>query len=338
MMKIACLDESAPPMSRTESIAESAEPPLAAAKEMRPALSPSLKAAWVYGACLVGVFSPVLVRLAFYAAGTDLHSHVLLIPFVSVYLLFIKREQLPREYNSSPGGAAAAIAMGALAIGAATSFGRSLSTNDYLALMAFSFVSFLWAGSLAFLGRQWLRAAVFPMAFLLFMVPLPDGVVGLLEKASMMASAETASVFFNLTATPNIRDGLVFQLPSIVIQVAQECSGIRSSWVLFITSVLASHLFLQSTWRRIALVAFIIPLGILRNGFRILVIGLLCIEIGPQMIDSAFHHKGGPLFFVLSLIPLFLMLWVLRSGEGNRGPGAGIRGRLGGRAVSGRNG
>ena len=45
------------------------------------------------------------------------------------------------------------------------------------------------------------------------------------------------------------------------------------------------------------------------------VIGLLCVEVGPQMIHSVIHHRGGPLFFALSLIPLFLLLWWLRRGE-----------------------
>jgi exosortase/archaeosortase family protein len=59
----------------------------------------------------------------------------------------------------------------------------------------------------------------------------------------------------------------------------------------------------------------VIPLAILRNGFRILVIGLLCVNVGPQMIHSVIHRSGGPIFFVLSLIPLLLLLWWLRKGE-----------------------
>ena len=135
------------------------------------------------------------------------------------------------------------------------------------------------------------------------------------ESASKVASAEAANIFFSITDTPTLRDGNVFLLPGITIEVAQECSGIRSSLVLFITSLLAAHLFLKGSWRRIALVAFVIPLGILRNGFRILVIGLLCVHYGPEMIHSIIHKKGGPLFFMLSLIPLFLFLWWLRWGE-----------------------
>jgi exosortase len=160
-----------------------------------------------------------------------------------------------------------------------------------------------------------MSAAAFPVAFLIFMVPLPDAAVDWLERASVIASAEATAVYFRLTGTPVLRDGTVFALPGIVLQVAQECSGIRSSWVLFITSLVASHVFLKTRWRKFVLVAFVIPLGILRNGFRILVIGLLCVHVGPGMIDSPIHHRGGPLFFVLSLFPLFLLLWWLRRQE-----------------------
>ena len=74
-------------------------------------------------------------------------------------------------------------------------------------------------------------------------------------------------------------------------------------------------MFLQSPWRRGVLVAVIIPLGILRNAFRILVIELLCLHVNPEAIDWPVHHKGGPYFFALSLIPLFALLWWLRRGE-----------------------
>jgi exosortase len=147
------------------------------------------------------------------------------------------------------------------------------------------------------------------------MVPMPDAMANALETASKYASAEVANLLFHLSGTPFVRAGLLFQLPTITIEVAQACSGIRSSWVLFITSILAANLFLRGPWRRFALVAFVIPLAILRNGFRIVVIGVLCVHMGPQMIHSPIHSRGGPLFFVLSLIPFFLVLWFLRKGD-----------------------
>jgi exosortase C (VPDSG-CTERM-specific) len=279
----------------------------------------------IFGIVLVAAFSKPLFSLAVYAAGEALHSHILLIPFVSAYLIYIRRDALPRDYTFSVGWAMIPLITGAISLAAAWTpgvFGQPLSQNDYLTLMALSFVCFFAAGGFCFLGRKWMAAAAFPFAFLIFMVPMPDRVADFLETASKLASADAASMFFNISGTPVLRDGAFFHLPNITIEVAQECSGIRSSLVLFITSLLAANLFLKTPWRRIVLVAAVIPLGILRNGLRIVFIGLLCVHFGPDMINSIFHKRGGPPFFVLSLIPLFLLLWWLRRGGLEvRGPG-----------------
>jgi exosortase C (VPDSG-CTERM-specific) len=265
---------------------------------------------------LTVAFSQSLAALARHAAETDLHSHILLIPFISAYLLFIGRAQLPKEYAFSLGWIALLLLGGIAALlGGIGLFNPALSENDSLSFMAFSIVCFLTAGGFLLMGWKWMAAAAFPFGFLIFMVPLPDAVVNSLETASKLASAEVAALLFSITGTPTLREGTVFQLPGIALEVAQECSGIRSSWVLFITSVLASFLFLKSPWRRVVLVAFVIPLGILRNGIRILVIGLLCVHVDPQMIHSVIHKQGGPVFFALSMLPLFLLLWWLRKGE-----------------------
>src|SRR6266446_8190200 len=278
----------------------------------------------VFGIFLVAVFIKPLFLLAAGAMQSALDSYIVLVPFVSAYLIYDRRKQLPTGDGCSPwaiiGPLIAAFAALATALGLRRT-GGSLSNHDYLALMALSFVCFLAAGGFFFLGRKWMTAAAFPFAFLIFIVPMPDAMADTLETASAVASAEAASFFFNLTGTPTLRDGTVFQLPNITIQVGQECSGIRSSWVLFITSLLAANLFLKSGWRRAVLVCFVIPLGIARNGLRIAVIGNLCVQFGPQMIHSIIHRRGGPLFFTLSLIPLFLLLWWLRRSEatGRRG-------------------
>jgi exosortase C (VPDSG-CTERM-specific) len=264
---------------------------------------------------LLAAFAKPLLSLINHAAGSDLHSHILLVPFISAYLIYIRRDQLTKEYASSPGVAAIPLLGGIVALAAALRERFILSNNDYLALITLSFVCFFAAGGFLFLGRKWMTAAAFPVFFLIFMIPMPDRMADVLETASKLASAEAASFFFDVSSTPVLRDGTVFQLPNIAIEVAKECSGIRSSWVLLITSLLAANMFLRSNWRRGLLVGFVIPLGIIRNGFRVWVIGTLCVHFGPQMIHSVIHHRGGPLFFALSLIPLFLVLWALRRQE-----------------------
>jgi exosortase C (VPDSG-CTERM-specific) len=279
-------------------------------------------------AALTAAFVSPLYSLAVYAAAADLHSHILLIPFVSAFLIYLQRNELPRVYCTSAGLAMFPLFGGLVTLVLVIGFrvtDRPLSQNDFLALMALSFVCFLASAGFLFLGRQWMAAVAFPFTFLIFLIPLPDGVADWLETASRLASAEAANMFFSISGEPVLRQGTVFQLPGIVLEVAQECSGFRSSWVLFIVSVLASYLCLRTPWKRFLFVACVVPLGVLRNGFRVLVIGLLCIHLGPQMINSALHRHGGPLFFVLSLVPFYLLLWLLRKGEaeGQKSPRGG---------------
>jgi exosortase C (VPDSG-CTERM-specific) len=274
------------------------------------------------GACfaiaLLIAFSQPLLALMTYAARSQLFSYILLIPLVSAYLLYVRRDQLPKNYVTDLPIASVCLAAGlsVLAFVYWSDFvGRMPGNNDRLVLLTLSFLCCLAAGGFFFFGRDWMWAAAFPLAYLIFMVPMPDAMADALEIASKSAAAEVANLLFHLSGTPFLRAGPIFQLPDITIEVAQECSGIRSSWVLFMTSILAANLFLKTPWRRFALVVFVIPLGILRNGFRILVIGLLCVRIGPQMIHSLIHRRGGPVFFVLSLIPFLLVLWWLRRGD-----------------------
>jgi exosortase C (VPDSG-CTERM-specific) len=270
-------------------------------------------AGWIGGVTLA--FVQPLTRLLLHAAHSDLFSYILLVPFVAGYLFFIRPRPLVSDYCSSISATLAMAGIGLAALAAGIDLRGRLSVNDGLAVMTLAYLSFVAAGGFLFLGSQWMAAAAFPAAFLIFMVPLPDAAVNWLESASVLASADVSAWFFKLTGTPMLRDGTVFALPTIVIRVAQECSGIRSSWVLLITSLIGANLLLETTWRRILLVVVVIPLAIVRNAFRILVIGLLCVHLGPHMIDSVIHHRGGPLFFALSLIPLFLLLYGLRRSE-----------------------
>lgn len=282
-----------------------------------------------FGIVLLAVFARPLLMLISYAAGSQLNSYVLLVPFVSTYLLYLRRHQLPKKYSTGLLLGLVSLAAG-LGLFACTQSlevaARAPADNTRIVLLISSFLCCLAAGGFFVFGRAWMRSAAFPLAYLIFMVPLPNAMADALETALKYASAEVTDLFFYLSGTPFLRVGLVFQLSNITIEVAQECSGIRSSLVLFMTSLLAANLFLKTPWRRFALVAFVIPLAILRNGFRILVIGLLCVNLGPQMIHSLIHRRGGPVFFVLSLVPLFLVLWWLRKGDvGQRAEDRGQR-------------
>jgi exosortase C (VPDSG-CTERM-specific) len=168
------------------------------------------------------------------------------------------------------------------------------------------------SGSIPFLK---LAILAFPAAFLIFIIPFPVVVREGIEQFFQYGSAVTAEVLFKLSGMPVFRNGLEFNLPGFALQVAPECSGIHSSLVLFITSVMAGQLFLTSPCRRILLSLAVIPLALLRNAIRIVTVGQLCVHVSPDMIHSYIHKKGGPIFFVLSLIPFFILLLYLRKRE-----------------------
>jgi exosortase C (VPDSG-CTERM-specific) len=257
-------------------------------------------------------FIPVLHAWFRIATSSDLHSHVILIPLVSVYLLVTDRKTLARDPKPSPAIGIGMLVLSGVVVGCAMVSNPSWSAVDLTALEMLAFVGALWGVGFLCAGSRWMRSAVFPMGFLLFMIPLPDLAVEHLEQFLMVMSARLAEVLFSIDGIPVFKSGQVLELPGMTLEVASECSGIRSSWVLFTTSVLAAYLFLPSMPRRLLLVAAVLPLGILRNAVRIYVIGWLCVNHGPEMIDSWIHRKGGPVFFAASLVPLFLMTWWLR--------------------------
>ena len=182
--------------------------------------------------------------------------------------------------------------------------------------MTFAFLLFLAGAGFLILGRATMRALSFPFALLVFIIPFPGVLRAGIEAALQHGSAVVAGWMFTVSDVPMLReDTMTFHLPNITLEVAPECSGIHSTVVLFITSLVAGHFFLHQPWKRAVLGLAVIPLALLRNGFRIFVIGELCTHIGPQMIDSPIHHHGGPLFFALSLPPFFLLLYLLNKSE-----------------------
>jgi exosortase len=174
-----------------------------------------------FAGLLALAFSKALFSLMVHSAATDLDSHILLIPFISAYLIYLQRRQLPTEYISSPGLAMVPLVVGLAALamaGGLRASVRPLSHNDFLALVTLSFVCLLAVGGFLFLGRKWMAAAAFPIAFLIFMIPMPDRVAEWLETASKLASTEVAQLFFSMSGVPVLRDGTVFQLPGITFQ------------------------------------------------------------------------------------------------------------------------
>ncbi len=272
-------------------------------------------------AVLVAGFAAPLWSLVRYAAHSDLYSHILLIPFVSLYLVWLKKRDLALDSKPPHGLAVIPLLAGAGALALywlAGQAGWQPARDDYLALMMLALLSFLLAGAMLTFGAGTLRRLAFPLSFLVFAIPFPTVVLRWIVACLQHGSADAAHAFLWLAGMPLVRDGLVFGLPGFPLEVRPQCCGIHSTLVLFITSLLAGYLFLRSPVRRSVLALAVIPLALLRNGFRIFVIGELIVNVSPEMINSPIHRHGGPLFFALSLIPFFALLLLLRRSENRK--------------------
>jgi len=133
-----------------------------------------------------------------------------------------------------------------------------------------------------------------------------------------LGSAEFVAFLFQFTGMPILRDACVFHLPGISIEVAPQCSGIRSSLALVITCVLAGHMFLRTTWKKAVLVLAVIPITMLKNGIRIVTLSVLAVYVDRGFLESSLHRDGGIVFFILALCLMAPILFVLRKGERGR--------------------
>jgi exosortase len=153
------------------------------------------------------------------------------------------------------------------------------------------------------------------LLFLVFAIPIPEPLLSKIIFLLQKGSSDVAEVFFRLGGVPYLRQGFVFELPGVAIRVAEECSGIRSTLALLITTVLAGHLFLRSPWKKLLLCLAVVPLAILKNGLRIMALSTLAIYVDPDFLYGDLHKHGGIVFFLVVLVPLALLLKWLQRGE-----------------------
>ena len=308
-----------PVASREPTAAESPSP----AAIGRVTMPPPMKKLAVLAAGLIVCFSIPLYDLFRFSVHSDLYSHLFLIPFVSAYVAWTQRSRWISAFKPAFGPA---LALAGLGVGLVAAFwiaaysGSAPERQDRLSLLTLAFVSFFAAGCALLLGSRNFRAQLFPILFLLFMVPLPLPFERGVESFLQHASADSAYALISLSGMPILREGTAFKLPGFSMNVAPECSGIHSTLVLFITALVAGQFFFRNRWTRTALVVGVVALGILRNAVRIFTLAQLCVRVDPNIINSQLHRNGGPIFFAVSLIPFFVLIWILRRLELRRKP------------------
>ena len=281
----------------------------------------SLKVSSLWMFALLSVVSlilwwPSLAATFSLALHDDQYTHILLILPLSAALILL-------DWNSrdvAKNGSLLVAALMVVAVFADFAALRvpTLGSDVRLSLQMLALVLWWIAGFALCFGARAFRNALFPLLFLLWLVPFPGFLVNAIVSFLQYSSAASAHAIFFLARVPVEQRGLLIHIPDLTLEVAPECSSIRSSLVLIVTTMVLAHLLLRSWWRKVVLIALAIPLAIVKNGLRIFVLGFLAIRVDRSYLAGRLHHEGGFIYFLIALAGVIFVLWILRSGKTNR--------------------
>ncbi len=250
------------------------------------------------------LYAPVIRTLVYQWYIDADYSHGFLVPVLSAYLIWQRRDELRRipRYGSNWGMAIVLMAIGLLFLG-------SLGAELFLARI--SLLVTICGLIVYFSGGAALRAMAFPMAFLLFAIPIPvviynEIVFPLQFIASKFAtwSLETLNLF------PIMREGNVLILPGMTLEVVEACSGIRSLMSLLALAAGFGYIVERSAIARWILFLAMIPLAIISNGTRVMITAIMANYMGPQAAEGFMHEFSGWVIFVVATV-LFLGFYSL---------------------------
>lgn len=232
------------------------------------------------------------------------YSHGFLIPLISGYLVWQKREEI-LSLESKPTN------MGLLFVFAGLACYLVGSAAGELFTMRISLLVVL-AGVILFArGATLFKRVSFPFFYLIFMIPLPyilyDAVAFPLKLFVTKYSVE----FLKLIGIPVFREGNVINLVNTSLEVVDACSGVRSIVSLLALATALAYFSLNGWVKRVALVLLAIPIAIFTNGVRLVGTGILATRYGSKAAEGFFHEFAGLVIFGVAIVLLALASYIL---------------------------
>jgi exosortase len=252
-------------------------------------------------AVLVALYAPVLSHLVRQWYSDADYSHGFIVPLLSLYLIWARRDKLRQVVRRpSPWGMAIVLfSVGLLFLG-------SLGAELFLARI--SILGTICGLIMYFSGAALLRAMAFPIAFLLFAIPIPALIYNeIVFPLQFVASKFATSTLEMLNLFPIMREGNVLILPNMSLEVVEACSGIRSLMSLLALAAGYGYLAERSTMVRWFLFLAMVPLAIISNGTRVMITAVMANYIGPKAAEGFMHEFSGWVIFIVATA-LFLAL------------------------------
>jgi exosortase len=250
---------------------------------------------------LVGLlYAPILGRLMQQWWSDPNFSHGFFVPAFAAFVVWQDRSRLAaiRAVPSTWGLVVILLALCTLILGV---FGAELFLSRVsLLLLATGLILF-------FLGWEFLRAVLFPLLFLVLMIPIPAIVFSQITFPLQILASKLSATVLPFFGVPVFREGNVINLPAMPLEVAEACSGIRSLLSLTTLAIMYGYLMEKRVAIRVALAVASVPIAVAANGLRIVGTGLLVQYWDPEKAEGFFHAFSGWLIFVVSLLMLFAL-------------------------------
>jgi exosortase len=247
---------------------------------------------WLYG--------PTLTHLVGQWWHDPNFSHGFFVPLFSAFVIWQERKRLA-ELPLHPSWSGLAIMILGLLVFVVGQMGAELF------LARFSMLLLLVGLLVLFLGWSFLRALFFPLAFLVLMIPIPAIVFNQITFPLQLLASRLAAGLLPLLGVPVLREGNLIVLPSMPLEVADACSGIRSLMSLGTLAIIYGYLMDRRVIVRVILALTSIPIAVAANSLRIVGTGLLIQYWDPEMAEGFFHAGWGWIIFVISLTALYLL-------------------------------
>jgi exosortase len=225
------------------------------------------------------------------------YSHGVLIPFISALLIWQKRNVLKDiEAESSPWG------MRLFVIGIVIHL-LSMVFRVYCT-SGFSMIIVLAGFILHVYGKKVLREILFPVVFLVFMVPLPLVTVIDISFQLKLLSTQMATAMLNVINIPAVQQGSYIRMDHASIVVEDVCSGLRSLIALMALGALFAYWLKAGKVKKTALFLSSIPIALITNMLRIVALAIVSEFWGTKYVPGLIEDMSGLSVFVLAFLLL----------------------------------
>jgi exosortase len=252
---------------------------------------------------LIAAYFPILRKLVDQWMTDDDVSHGFFVPIVAGYIVWQRREALMSlPWKPAWWG------LGLLVWSGLQAFIGMLGAELFLQRTAF--LEALVALLLVMGGTTAIRALLFPLLLLPFMIPIPTVIYNQITFPLQLFASQVAEYCLLLLNIPVLRDGNILELASQKLSVAEACSGIRSLLMLTFLSLVYAYFFDNKVWMRWALFICTIPIAIIANAGRVTLTGILS-EIDTELATGIFHETEGFVIFGIAFAFLALTHWAI---------------------------